>query len=195
MKKRVIIGIMAAILSTNIAVPSITAYASQSQIAVTQNNVIELEEEIAKNKVQSLNFSIEEEVTRNEDKMIEPRGFDWGKAFIKVKDWIKGASQRVRKWVGKAGAIIAIADTIKVSIDWIRAITVKEEYVGPGYYTSGDPVKTVQKALNERGFNAGAEDGIYGTNTKNAIIRFQKSKNLVADGIVGPSTWKLLMEK
>lgn len=196
MKNNLIIGVIAVTLSTNMLVPSITAYASQNRISVKQNDAIELEGEISEDKIQFMTSSIdEEEVTKDEYNMIEPRGFSWAKSLIKVKDWTKGSSQRVKKWVGTAGVVITIADTIKIAIDWIRAITIKTEYVGPGYYTSGDPVKTVQKALNERGFSAGAEDGIYGTNTKNAIKKFQQSKSLVADGIVGPSTWKLLLEK
>ncbi len=35
-------------------------------------------------------------------------------------------------------------------------------------------------------------DGIFGTGTRNAVIVFQRSKGLVADGIVGPRTWVAL---
>ena len=33
-------------------------------------------------------------------------------------------------------------------------------------------------------------DGIFGEGTKAAVINFQKSKNLDADGKVGNKTWK-----
>jgi len=36
-------------------------------------------------------------------------------------------------------------------------------------------------------------DGIFGEGTKAAVINFQKSKNLDADGKVGNKTWKELM--
>ena len=35
-------------------------------------------------------------------------------------------------------------------------------------------------------------DGIFGTNTYNAVINFQNLKKLAADGIVGEHTWKNL---
>ena len=35
-------------------------------------------------------------------------------------------------------------------------------------------------------------DGVFGTGTQNAVIAFQRSKGLVADGIVGPRTWVAL---
>jgi hypothetical protein len=56
-------------------------------------------------------------------------------------------------------------------------------------------VATLQDALNTLGHNAGTIDGIFGTGTKNAVSRFQKANNLVADGIVGCKTWELLTSK
>ena len=49
-------------------------------------------------------------------------------------------------------------------------------------------VAELQRFLNELGLGAGVADGIFGTNTKFAVIGFQISKNLDADGIVGRNT-------
>ena len=49
-------------------------------------------------------------------------------------------------------------------------------------------VAQLQRFLNELGLGAGAEDGIFGSNTKLAVIGFQISNNLVADGIIGRNT-------
>ena len=43
-------------------------------------------------------------------------------------------------------------------------------------------VKDLQTALNTLGYNAGAVDGVIGRGTRGALQRFQKDKQLVADG-------------
>ncbi len=50
----------------------------------------------------------------------------------------------------------------------------------------------VQRALKSAGYYSGAIDGKIGSGTKQAIVQFQKDKNLKADGIVGRQTWELL---
>lgn len=56
----------------------------------------------------------------------------------------------------------------------------------------GDDVKELQRLLTEAGFPCGAADGIFGAATRKAVIEYQNSKGLVADGIVGEKTWKAL---
>jgi peptidoglycan L-alanyl-D-glutamate endopeptidase CwlK len=53
---------------------------------------------------------------------------------------------------------------------------------------SGDAVTALQQALLAAGFNPGAVDGNFGPGTQAAVLAFQRSEQLVADGIVGPST-------
>lgn len=48
--------------------------------------------------------------------------------------------------------------------------------------------KQIQRALKSAGFYQGPIDGKIGFKTKEAIIKFQKSKGLKADGIVGKRT-------
>ena len=52
----------------------------------------------------------------------------------------------------------------------------------------GEEVKKIQTRLKEWGYYNGKVDGIYGTNTKNAVIKFQKKNKLTADGIAGKKT-------
>lgn len=54
--------------------------------------------------------------------------------------------------------------------------------------STGDEVRRIQKKLKELGYLSGSVDGIYGTKTKKAVISFQKSCGITADGICGPTT-------
>lgn len=58
--------------------------------------------------------------------------------------------------------------------------------------TRGNDVAIVQSVLNRFGFNAGPVDGIFGPQTRAAVMRFQASRGLAADGIVGPNTHRAL---
>lgn len=53
----------------------------------------------------------------------------------------------------------------------------------------GPEVIDLQYILQLRGFAPGAIDGDFGPKTKAAVIAFQKSNNLLQDGIVGSQTW------
>ncbi|MDI3518015.1 MAG: stage sporulation protein [Caldanaerobacter sp.] len=63
------------------------------------------------------------------------------------------------------------------------------------YGMQGEDVKFLQSILNKLGFDVGTPDGIFGFKTQNAVVQFQKANGLVADGIVGPATQKVLLQK
>ena len=50
----------------------------------------------------------------------------------------------------------------------------------------------IQTALKNAGFYNGAIDGKIGSQTKRAIVSFQKSRKLKADGVIGKRTWEEL---
>ena len=58
----------------------------------------------------------------------------------------------------------------------------------------GESVKTLQEKLNAKGYNAGSVDGIFGKNTRAAVMAFQNANGLAADGIVGKLTWAKLYD-
>ena len=53
-------------------------------------------------------------------------------------------------------------------------------------------VLILQDALNALGYSTQTLDGVFGTNTYNALTAFQRSVGLTADGICGCNTWKKL---
>src|SRR5512144_419828 len=52
----------------------------------------------------------------------------------------------------------------------------------------GSAVKDLQQALLQHGFNPGLIDGDFGTGTQAAVLAFQQSRQLLADGVAGPRT-------
>lgn len=56
----------------------------------------------------------------------------------------------------------------------------------------GDDVLALQRRLNELGFDAGQEDGIFGPLTRAAVEEFQRNVGLEVDGVVGPETVAVL---
>ena len=58
----------------------------------------------------------------------------------------------------------------------------------------GNYVCIAQDDLNTLGYTAGGLDGVFGWQTFTAVKRYQASRGLVADGIIGCNTWRSLQE-
>ena len=66
--------------------------------------------------------------------------------------------------------------------------------------SSGANVRLIQQAINrladtQPGLWKISEDGIFGNGTRDAVMSFQRIFGLTADGVVGPLTWRRLMEE
>lgn len=60
------------------------------------------------------------------------------------------------------------------------------------YGSRGNEVTQIQTKLKRWGYYNGNVDGIYGTQTVNAVKYFQRKNGLTADGIAGPATLKAM---
>jgi N-acetylmuramoyl-L-alanine amidase len=56
----------------------------------------------------------------------------------------------------------------------------------------GDDIRELQRRLNRLGFDCGYDDGIYGTQTFEAVREFQLNVGLTVDGIAGPDSFDVL---
>jgi N-acetylmuramoyl-L-alanine amidase len=56
------------------------------------------------------------------------------------------------------------------------------------YGDTGPDVEKVQSRLRQWGYYTGAVDGVFGTQTQDAVIFFQQRNGITPDGIVGPYT-------
>ncbi|MEH2245533.1 peptidoglycan-binding domain-containing protein [Nostoc sp.] len=52
----------------------------------------------------------------------------------------------------------------------------------------GEAVKTAQNLLKQQGFYTASVNGVFDNKTRSAVIKFQKSKGLRADGMIGRRT-------
>lgn len=60
---------------------------------------------------------------------------------------------------------------------------------------AGEAVRLAQKILIFHSFLAAPDDAIFGPNTEKATKEYQKNRGLVADGIIGPKTWKQMVDE
>ena len=60
------------------------------------------------------------------------------------------------------------------------------------YGSRGSEVTQIQTKLKRWGYYSGSVDGIYGTQTVNAVKYFQRKNGLTVDGIAGPATLKAM---
>ena len=83
----------------------------------------------------------------------------------------------------------------------LAALTLAALLVAYGVYVNaavvktgsrGQIVKTIQTKLKRWGYYNGSVDGIFGTQTKNAVMSFQRKNGLTVDGIVGSATAKAM---
>lgn len=58
--------------------------------------------------------------------------------------------------------------------------------------SQGEEVRAIQTRLKAWGYYTGAVDGIYGSSTRSAVIKFQKANGLTADGIAGNATLRAI---
>ena len=59
----------------------------------------------------------------------------------------------------------------------------------------GQDVIDIQKRLAELNYSVSTIDGNFGPETENAVKQFQLDRGLESDGIIGPATYKTLMNK
>jgi len=52
----------------------------------------------------------------------------------------------------------------------------------------GEEVETLEQALAALGYDPGTADGLFDKRTRGAVVAFQRDRQLVPDGIVGPKT-------
>lgn len=100
---------------------------------------------------------------------------------------IKRRPDRVALWAVLLGVFMvfmAVATSNADAAKW-QKVTLGDRVLKKG--SAGNDVKTLQVLLTRRGFEVPAT-GYFGSMTRGSVRRFQRSRGLTADGIVGPMT-------
>ena len=111
-------------------------------------------------------------------------------------------SRRIALWnSANNSGIWTYVEPISLTPTWVHF---DKRFGKPACSTGGFPqlkrgslsnyVCIAQDDLNTLGFRTNGLDGIFGAATQTAVINYQKSKGLTADGIVGCNTWRSLQE-
>lgn len=132
-----------------------------------------------------------------------------GVPLVGEKSFGKGTVQRAEDFSDGSNMKITTEKWLTPKGNWIHKKGIKPDYEAamPEYAslpfidpetelkvsTASEQVKAAQKMLKALGFDPGREDGFYDEKTKEAVIAFQKSKELEETGILkGSSTIELM---
>ena len=105
-------------------------------------------------------------------------------------------SGRQSLWnLAKSSGIWNFVEPIEDTPRWVHF---DERQVASGYPllrrgNRGVYVCILQDALINLGYNTGGLDGVFGANTYNSVLNYQKTRGLTVDGLVGNNTWRTLM--
>ena len=120
--------------------------------------------------------------------VVEEKGIDYGCVISKIGDtkWSYGLTF---SWINYD--IAEKVDSDKITYKGTNPYSVPKVSLKKG--SKGEAVKWLQWELVEAGYKI-TIDGSFGTNTLNALKKFQKSAKITVDGICGPKTRAALIE-
>lgn len=113
--------------------------------------------------------------------------------YIEYGKNIEQSDRIVDNWVARLQQECNLQGYSNQKVDGIAGTNTLSGCPQLGRKSKGDITRLVQERLNSLGYNCGSIDGINGPNTQSAIQKFQRNHGLVADGIIGKNTWRILL--
>lgn len=86
------------------------------------------------------------------------------------------------------GFVVLIVVILMLTLSFSSVFAASTTYPLLRYGSRGTAVVKLQQALKTKGFLNGSADGIYGTMTRGAVVKFQTAKKISVDGIAGNQT-------
>ena len=90
-----------------------------------------------------------------------------------------------RRLIGALALLFILNITVISLAQQVQAATYRQG-------SSGEQVRIIQSKLKNWGYYDGTVDGVFGSQTTQAVKYFQRKNGLTADGIVGPATLRAL---
>lgn len=90
-----------------------------------------------------------------------------------------------RRLIGALALLFAVNIGLILAAQQAQAATYRQG-------STGEQVRVIQTKLKNWGYYDGAVDGVFGSQTVQAVKYFQRKNGLTADGIVGPATLRAL---
>lgn len=128
---------------------------------------------------------------------------NWGTDRVKQHNYWSGKNcpHLVRsegRWIKVIASIQKELDALNTvavggkvdSVTYIPAPQTTRNYLKKG--DKGTAVKNLQTLLSKAGYSVGTIDGIFGQDTLDAVLKFQKENGLAVDGIAGNGTMQVL---
>ena len=123
-----------------------------------------------------------------------------GTAFDVGQGWTNAKRNTLRNSARNSG-IWSYVEPISLSPTWVHF----DKRFGASACSSGgyplirqgsrgNYVCIAQDDLNTLGYRTGGLDGVFGAQTTSAVKRYQTSRGLTSDGIIGCNTWRSLQE-
>lgn len=115
-------------------------------------------------------------------------GFKWGGDWRSFKDY---PHFELYNAAGGEKSTVAVKKSMKPVVKKSAPVKKQETPIVkfPGILKQGSKGNDVQRVQRAVGVNP---DGLFGSETKKAVQAYQKRHGLVADGIVGEKTWKVM---
>ena len=107
--------------------------------------------------------------------------------FKTIKNFIKRTDSKV-KYISYKKIIAIISILMIIFVTYNIFFRNNESLALSKYGSRGDEVIQIQTKLKRWGYYSGNIDGIYGTQTLNAVKYFQRKNGLTVDGIAGKNT-------
>lgn len=149
----------------------------------------------------SVSQNVKVKINQNQFDALTSFCYNVGKEGLRTSTLLKklnagdfsGASKEFEKWVHGGGKVLPGLVTRRKAEKALFLKHYVEPFIVLKRGSKGELVEMLQRGLNNAlGKQLVKVDGVFGAGTEKEVKNYQKRHDLVADGIVGKATWKMM---